>query len=161
MVKEKIYQVKYSKEELAELAKGVFKDDKESPAIYADEEGTFRNSLQFEAMTAEERENFPFKFESPYHKKVEEDEKPAGTIVVKGKEVTADEIEQLISELIDEGKDQAAIVEDQAKKIKLLQDELQERGEQIKNQRQAIAEKDKEIAELKKALKAKSNKPAA
>jgi hypothetical protein len=45
--------MKYSKEELAELAKGVFKDDKESPMVYADDEGTFRTPQQYAAMKKE------------------------------------------------------------------------------------------------------------
>lgn len=57
--------MKYSEEELAELAKGVFRDDKTSPSIYADEEGTFKNSQQYDAMSDEEKEKFPFEFKNP------------------------------------------------------------------------------------------------
>lgn len=61
----------YTEEQLAELAKGVFNDDKTSPSIYANEVGTFRNSVQYAAMSDEEKKTFPFEFKNPNVKSVE------------------------------------------------------------------------------------------
>lgn len=54
----------YTKEALAGLAKGVFADDKTSPSIYADAEGTFRNSTQYDALEEKDQKKFPFEFKN-------------------------------------------------------------------------------------------------
>lgn len=58
--------MKYNKEELSKLAKGVFKDDKTSPSVYANEEGTFLNSDQYEERKkAGTHKSFVFEFKNP------------------------------------------------------------------------------------------------
>lgn len=87
---------KFTKEELAEFAIGVFKDDKESPSVYADSTGTFRNSLQFAAMTVEDREGF-HEFKNPNVKQVEASGEVK--VIVLGMALSGAEVERLISEL--------------------------------------------------------------
>ncbi len=100
-------ETKYTKEELTELAKGVFCDDKTSPSIYANEEGTFRNSVQYDALPNKSedgkpgKDSFLFEFKNPNVKAVDQ----STTILIDGQEITIAQIKesyaQLESELIE------------------------------------------------------------
>jgi outer membrane murein-binding lipoprotein Lpp len=55
---------KYSLEELKVLAEGVFKDSPGERCFYADEFGTFKNEIQFDALSEDEQKAFTI-FENP------------------------------------------------------------------------------------------------
>lgn len=48
----------YSSAELKELATGVFVDDPKAVCVYADENGTFKNAIQYEQLPDEEKAKF-------------------------------------------------------------------------------------------------------
>lgn len=161
MLKLKNAMQKFNKEELTELAKGVFKDDKTSPSIYADEHGTFRNSVQYEKMTAAEKKLFPFEFKNPNVKDSKKQEAESEKL---------EELEMKISRLEQDAvtdqekiKQLAQVASDGSKKIEELQAVVAERNEEIKNARTIASglEKDidtisKENAKLKKLLEKKT-----
>lgn len=119
----------YTKEELAELAKGVFKDDKESPMIYADANGTFRTPAQYEALKKEgKHKDFSFEFKNPNVKSVKAEAADADP-------ATAEKLAEALKEI------------DRLNGLK-----------SVTQAKAALEAKDVEIADLKKQIEALSPK---
>lgn len=94
--------ITYTKEEIAEFAKGVFGDDKTSPVIYANDTGKFLNHLQYEALQKDEKadeaykKSFTYKFENPNVKK----ETVANeVIIIDGEPISAADAAKLVADL--------------------------------------------------------------
>lgn len=122
---------KYTEKELAELANGVFNDDKESPVVYADDNGTFRTPQQYEELKKKGQHiGFEFVFKNP---NVTE----AKTVALPAADPEAD------------------------KKIEALEKEIERLNElkTVKGAQEQLDAKDKTIADLQSKLEA-ATKPA-
>jgi predicted RNase H-like nuclease (RuvC/YqgF family) len=155
----------YTKEELNELAKGVFATDKTSPSIYANEEGTFRNAVQYEKMSDEDKAKFPHAFKNPHVKQTAETVSDAK--IEKKIKAYESTIETLEAEL-----ESAHGVADEAIKnseafrkraeyaeahLKKAAEKASEGSTEISRLNGLLAERDAEIADLKAKLSAASS----
>lgn len=107
---------KYTKDELKELAKGVFRSNNTTARIYAREDGTFINEEQYEERQKEgTHKDFNFKFDNPN---------------VKQKAVDSGELEKVRKDL-GEAK---GLIEKQKKALVAKDAEIKKLKEQLKEQ---------------------------
>jgi peptidoglycan hydrolase CwlO-like protein len=157
---------KYTEEELAELAKGVFKDDKESPVVYADEFGTFRNSVQYEALKKEGKHTpFKYAFKNPSVKQSQSVDADKHAARISDLESQIEDLQDERDAAQEKAEGAAKTIDSQRSKIAALETDLSIAEGRIKALEQdlssataSLAEAKKEVADLEKKLKAAEKK---